>query len=114
MVRYRQKQKSAFTTFAGMKTNTISNETSDYRAVSIEPDWRGCCEASLQQKDSRYLAAEAPSIPLPECSQSTRCRCKYKHWEDRRQGDRRTPYNGLAAQYYGSEDRRERPDRRQG
>ncbi len=83
-----------------------------FRAVSIESDWRGCCDAAKQLAKQRFLAGEAPMLPLDACSQPGDCRCIYKHWSDRRDGDRRTPYSGLASQFHSATDRREGKDRR--
>jgi hypothetical protein len=39
---------------------------------------------------SRFLADEAPSLPLPDCDRRATCPCTFKHYEDRRAGPRRT------------------------
>ena len=76
-----------------------------YHAVGIAPG-SGCCKAIAELRGRRYLSAGAPKIPLPACD-VTSCRCRFIHFEDRRDG----------------EDRRERtmdargqsmPDRRRG
>jgi len=50
----------------------------------------GSCEAALALKGRRFLGAEAPRIPLAECTCAQRCRCIYWKYPDRRAGPRRT------------------------
>jgi hypothetical protein len=84
-----------------------------FSAVSIEPDSRGCCKAVRQLSNKRFLASEAPMLPLDECSQPGNCQCAYKKWPDRREeDDRRTGYSGLASQFYVATERRDGKDRR--
>jgi hypothetical protein len=47
------------------------------------------CEAARALKGKRFLSAEAPRLPLIECTQSAQCRCTYKKYPDRRAGPRR-------------------------
>lgn len=47
------------------------------------------CEAACEAKGHRYLATEAPLLPLKGCDQMDRCHCRYRHHEDRRRGPRR-------------------------
>jgi hypothetical protein len=49
----------------------------------------GSCEAARALKGKRFLSAEAPRLPLVECTQSARCACTYKKYPDRRGGPRR-------------------------
>ena len=70
----------------------------DYHAVSIKPGAYACNEANEIAGD-RFLASEAPEIPLPGCT-SSNCECHFVHHKDRRGGkDRRSPFTsgGLAA-----------------
>jgi len=83
-----------------------------YRAVSVHPTIMGACQAAHSLKDQRFLATEAPHLPLPDCSNPAGCRCKYQHWNDRRQEDRRSPFPGMADQYHSGDDRRSNTDRR--
>ena len=39
---------------------------------------------------TRFLAGEAPLLPLPNCT-APHCLCRYAHYEDRRERDRRDP-----------------------
>ena len=76
---------------------TSRNQT-DYHAVSIKPGAYACSEAN-EIAGERFLAEEAPEIPLPGCT-SSNCECHFVHHNDRRTGrDRRSPFTsgGLTA-----------------
>lgn len=49
------------------------------------------CDAVKRFGDKRFLPGEAPEIPVAGCDAVT-CSCRYVHHEDRRHGDRRTPF----------------------
>ena len=69
----------------------------EYHAVSIKPGAYACGEAN-EIAGERFLASEAPEIPLPGCT-SSNCECHFVHHKDRRTGkDRRSPFTsaGLA------------------
>jgi hypothetical protein len=87
---------------------------SAYHAVSIKYD-ANACEAAQKMSGRRFLASEAPRLPLPECD-AAECNCRFAHHEDRRSStDRRSPF---AASGFGGgtgsfeKERRERKDRR--
>jgi len=61
--------------------------TNPYHAVSIKAG-ASCRQTALRYGLHRYLAQEAPSIPLPTCD-TKNCRCRYLHHEDRRDEDDR-------------------------
>ena len=93
-------------------------DTSKYHAVSIKPG-AYACRAATELAGQRFLAAEAPNIPLPACN-AAECSCRFVHHKDRRSGkDRRSPFTsgGLAAttgtfagERRGGQDRREDAD----
>ena len=73
-------------------------DTSKYHAVSIKAGAYSCAAAN-KVAGQRFLAAEAPSLPLPDCD-ATDCECHFLHHNDRRAGkDRRSPFTsgGIAA-----------------
>ena len=73
-------------------------DTAKFHAVSIKPG-AYACRAANEIAGQRFLASEAPNIPLPACD-ATACDCHFIHHEDRRSGkDRRSPFTsgGLAA-----------------
>ena len=79
-----------------------------FRAVSCS----GHCGAVREIREKRFLEREAPSFPLPGCSEP-RCQCVYIHHEDRRSG--RKDRRGLAHAselYEGTANRRQRLGRR--
>jgi hypothetical protein len=94
--------------------NKTTPKYSPYRAVSIRPSMVGSCEASRAMEEQRFLASEAPLLPLRDCSNPNGCRCKYKHWDDRRQDDRRSPFRGIGEQLHAKDDKRRGRDRRRG
>ncbi len=53
-----------------------------YEAVSVRPCLEAC-QAAWDQQDKRYLASEAPELPLAGCDVG-KCGCRYVHHEDRR------------------------------
>ena len=68
-----------------------------WHAVSIEAG-KGACEAVRALQGQRYLSSGSPPlIPLKECD-AARCRCRYKHHDDRRSGTSITdPFKTLQA-----------------
>ena len=66
---------------------------SPYHAVSVRIG-ESACLAAKTIEGKRFLAAEAPQLPLAECSSGKDCRCRFVHHEDRRAGrDRRSPFS---------------------
>jgi hypothetical protein len=73
-------------------------DSARYHAVSIKPG-AYACSAANDMAGQRFLASEAPSLPLPDCN-AAGCECHFTHHEDRRSGkDRRSPFTsgGVAA-----------------
>jgi hypothetical protein len=48
------------------------------------------CAAAALCRNQRFLARQAPMLPLPKCAHPHACPCTYRHHEDRRSGPRRT------------------------
>ena len=94
----------------------VTRTKSPFHAVSIHFAANACAEAK-QLAGIRFLAREAPDLPLPRCDVST-CQCRFAHYEDRRSGkDRRSPF--AAGRIRGGTgkfdvERRAAKDRRQG
>lgn len=82
-----------------------------YHGVAIQP--RGvACDIVRRVAGERFLAAQAPSLPLPGCARRD-CRCVYVHFDDRRVIDRRAlEIPGLRAVHRGAERRGEARGRR--
>ena len=77
-------------------TGTLKSRRRHFRGVSIACA-DGCCEAVKSLADSRYLADEAPILPVQECNRAT-CNCTYEHHADRRSDtvDRREAATGVS------------------
>jgi hypothetical protein len=83
-----------------------------WHAVSIVP--KGiCCELVKSLRSSRFLSAEAPRLPLQECTMPSSCTCAYRHYEDRRGRARRADeLRGIPRSRWTAEERRSKADRR--
>ena len=82
-----------------------------FQAVSI---YRGliCCEMARKFSEHRFLARDAPPLPLAGCSMPKTCPCKYIKHKDRRAEGRRMMDFGLAARLFDGRERRKRGGRR--
>ena len=91
----------------------IERAVSPYHGVSIMPE-KNCCSGARNLGERRYLAREAPRLPLPDCD-AAMCHCRYSHFDDRREGDRRRSHalqRGLRSSTSNLENRSERDRRR--
>jgi hypothetical protein len=82
-------------------------KSNPFHAVTVKFR-KNACEAVRQLEAKRFLAKEAPRLPLPNCT-AKNCGCRYVHYDDRRGEDRRegirvTPSNGV--QRRSQQDRR--------
>lgn len=85
-----------------------------YPAVAIIP-CAGACAAAVAVAGRRLLAAEAPLLPLRDCTMLARCQCRYRKFPDRRDegAERRSPQGSIGANWYGGQDQRRSRGRRQ-
>ena len=61
------------------------------------------CDAARSLMNVRLLSAEVPLLPLKTCDRPATCKCKYRHFDDRRRVfPRRVPH---ATAYRGVEQR---------
>jgi hypothetical protein len=81
-----------------------------WHAVAIVPGTRACQSARAAGK-TRYLSAEAPPLPLPNCS-SQSCTCHYRHYQDRRRSLRRAGDVAASRVNWVGRERRAAPGRR--
>jgi hypothetical protein len=66
-------------------------------ATSIKGSWKAvvilpgdpACAAAGELSGKRFLARNAPRLPLTECTNQDGCTCKYRHHGDRRSDQRR-------------------------
>ena len=77
---------------------------SRYHAVSIILP-SDACDAAKLLVGTRFLAAQAPVLPVDGCDGAS-CSCKYQHHDDRREGLRRAEEIGLPSQPPTDEERR--------
>jgi hypothetical protein len=71
------------------------------------------CPAAHEQRGKRFLANEAPTLPLERCDRRSRCECHYRHFDDRRRGQRRSEDTGAPPPaQQRSVDERKSPGRR--
>ena len=66
-----------------------------FHAVSIDASDLAICNVAAELQSKRFLADEAPSLPLDACADPSSCHCVYKHFDDRRTGCRRDTDDGL-------------------
>lgn len=80
--------------------------TNRYQAVSVAYPGK-CCAAVKTLAGRRFLASDAPALPLSACSLPNQCKCCFQKYDDRRDDNRRLP--GVVTKWYaGSEKRRSR------
>ena len=85
---------------------------SSWQSVSIVPG-SGACKHAEALREQRFLARNAPRLPLPECTNQDSCKCKYQRYSDRRAGPRRAE-DRFAAQRTTAKPERRRPGERRG
>jgi hypothetical protein len=68
--------------------------TNPWHAVGISTGV-SCCRASVFLRQTRFLSSQAPPLPLQGCTLPKSCKCKYKHFSDRRTGPRRATESEL-------------------
>ena len=66
-----------------------------FHGVSISSRNQVMCNAAAELHDRRFLADEAPSLPLDACPTTSNCQCFCEHFDDRRTGLRRDSDDGL-------------------
>lgn len=90
------------------------NSGGAFHAISIKFDADACLHAKALQ-GRRYLASEAPTLPLNNCDAAS-CKCRFVHHDDRRSGkDRRSPFGSAgmgAVTGRFEQERRDGDDRR--
>jgi hypothetical protein len=76
-----------------------------FQAISI---YRGtaACEAARRISEYRFLAKDAPTLPLPACTMPETCACRYLKHKDRRSNQRRhVDFTATSRIYIGKERR---------
>lgn len=95
-----------------VRTGEVRVVSGEFHAVSVVPE-PGCCEAVQKLAGQRFLSAEAPTLPLADCT-AANCGCRYRHHADRRYHERRdvSLYDVELKGTYDGPERRSGQDRR--
>lgn len=82
-------------------------QAKSWAAVSIVTSSH-CCSAAKAMTSVRHRAADAPQLPLADCSMPGQCRCHYQKHADRRSGEdrREMNHNSIGQSFYGGEKNR--------
>jgi hypothetical protein len=74
--------------------DSLASEDARFHAVSIHYS-EGACTTAKTLSGQRFLAEDAPKLPLPGCD-AQECLCHFTHYEDRRSTvERRVPFSGV-------------------
>ena len=71
-----------------------------------------CCELARKFGEHRFLAKDAPQLPLRGCTMPQQCTCRYLKYKDRRTESRRLVDFGLTARLFDGKERRVQRGRR--
>ena len=71
-----------------MRKKTYRIKIEPWSAVRLVTHDTACARATALTS-RRFLAREAPALPLKGCTRAAECNCLYKHFTDRRSGPRR-------------------------
>ena len=84
-----------------------------YPAVTIQTGLRHCTAVETLN-GVRILATRAPKLPIPNCSMTADCRCRFKKYVDRREDEdgRRFEFAGERSAWYAGGQRRKSQGRR--
>ncbi len=89
----------------------INSTKGGWQAVSIVPG-AGACARAQEMRGQRFLARNAPRLPLPACTNQDRCQCKYQRYGDRRAGPRRAEDEPAGSRKTPTGQERRRPGER--
>ena len=90
---------------------TTASRTNPYQAVGIIASSRACA-AAVQVRGVRFLARQAPRLPLPDCARPGNCACRFEKHADRRAVVQRSPYTNSSVVTFGGAERRHLRGRR--
>jgi hypothetical protein len=85
--------------------------TRRFQAISI---YRGttACPTAKRFSEHRFLAKDAPQLPLVGCTMASTCQCRYLKHKDRRSDRRRLLDFSASSRNFLGQDRRQRIGRR--
>lgn len=90
---------------------TTASRTNPYQAVAIIACSRACAAVAAVH-GVRFLARQAPRLPLADCDRPGNCACRFEKHADRRAVVQRSPYNNSGVVSYGGAERRRLRGRR--
>ena len=83
-----------------------------FQSVSILQGPQACC-ASKDLAKVRFLAKQAPALPLAKCTMQDECHCRYvKHVDRRTEARRLIDAAGMSVMLFESQERRAKVGRR--
>lgn len=82
-----------------------------YHCVSVVGG-PNACAAAKEAALVRLLSADAPRLPMKNCDRPHLCDCRYRHFDDRRQGPRRAADEGRPTKPHETKERRRSLGRR--
>ena len=83
-------------------------KSNPFHAVAVSCP-KNACAAARKLEAKRFLAKEAPPLPMPNCT-AKNCGCRFTHYADRRDEQRRESFR---VGHYDGAQRRAIKDRRQ-
>ncbi len=95
---------------AASSPQTLAKAGGRFGGVEIRTR-NGACDAAHVLEGKRFLAKNAPPLPLPSCA-AERCACSFTKLADRRTDGRRWQQGGLTASMFQAANRRKQRDRR--
>ncbi len=94
------------------KASQSKTSKSGGRFAAVEIRTRsGACHRAQALEGRRFLAKDAPTLPLPDCK-AAECSCAFSKLSDRRTEGRRLDFGGLSASQFLDRNRRKNRDRR--
>ncbi|MBS0367006.1 MAG: hypothetical protein JSR67_14410 [Proteobacteria bacterium] len=91
------------------KPAATATQRGGFTSVSIVHAGK-CCATAKSLAGQRFLARNAPALPLPGCTLAQACHCRFQKHQDRRDDYRRLPT--AATRWYPGAERREIKGRR--
>jgi hypothetical protein len=100
---------------ARKETVQVHRVTNPYHAVSVVCGnslmGNSRCPAAKAIEGKRFLASEAPQLPLAGCT-CRDCQCRYRHHDDRRAEPRRASDQGMPLAHWPGQEKRQQRGRR--
>jgi hypothetical protein len=84
---------------------------SNWHAVAVVLHSSSCAAAALC-RNKKYLAKDAPRLPMPSCENPDNCKCTFRHYLDRRESARRSYELGIVSIDLQSTEQRTKKGRR--